>query len=188
MASPLLGYNTNVRHKGKLYHIQTEDSGVKHPHIITHLFADGGRIIASKKTNYHDIVSAADMKDRVKQMMRDQHKAMFIALRDGEFDEDKAEITQEHETPPLDVDALEAAAAKLASATPGVTKPSTPPSASKRPSGRYQQTRPARAVEHTRPPPRSAPPGSIFGSDLLSEKSLDEVILSYLAEDLDDGD
>ena len=50
--SPLLGYNTNVRHLGKLYHIQTEDSGVRHPHVITHLFADGGRIIASKKTTY----------------------------------------------------------------------------------------------------------------------------------------
>ena len=44
--SPLPGYNTNVRHKGKLYHIQTEDSGINHPHIITHLFADGGRISA----------------------------------------------------------------------------------------------------------------------------------------------
>ena len=45
--APLLGYNTNVRHKGKLFHIQTEDSGIGHPHIITHLFADGGRIVAS---------------------------------------------------------------------------------------------------------------------------------------------
>ena len=187
MASPLLGYNTNVRHKGKLYHIQTEDSGVKHPHIITHLFADGGRIIASKKTSYGDIVTAEDMRDRVKQMMRDQHKAMFIALRDGDYDEEKAEPTQEHATPPLDVDALEAAAAKLASATPGITKPpSTPPKPKRPTSGRYQQTRPARQAEV--PAVRSAPPGSIFGSDLLSEKSLDEVILSYLAEDLDDSE
>jgi hypothetical protein len=29
------------------------------------------------------------------------------------------------------------------------------------------------------------PGGSIFGDDLISEKSLDEVILSYLSEDLD---
>ena len=42
--SPLLGFNNNFKHKGSVYHIQTEDSGVKHPHIITHLFADGGRI------------------------------------------------------------------------------------------------------------------------------------------------
>jgi hypothetical protein len=32
--------------------------------------------------------------------------------------------------------------------------------------------------------PRAAE--SIFGNDLLSEKSLDEVILSYLAEDLEE--
>ena len=29
-------------------------------------------------------------------------------------------------------------------------------------------------------------PDSIFGSDLISEKSLDEVILAYLAEDMKD--
>ena len=38
MQSPLLGFNNNVRHKGRLFHIQTEDSGVRHPHVITHLF------------------------------------------------------------------------------------------------------------------------------------------------------
>jgi hypothetical protein len=31
-----------------------------------------------------------------------------------------------------------------------------------------------------------ARPTTIFGEDLISEKSLDEVILSYLAEDLAD--
>ena len=48
--SPLLGYNNNVRHKNRVFHIQTEDSGVNHPHIITHLFMDGGRILKSVKT------------------------------------------------------------------------------------------------------------------------------------------
>ena len=32
-------------------------------------------------------------------------------------------------------------------------------------------------------PGREAPADSIFGEDLISEKSLDEVILAYLAED-----
>ena len=39
--SPLLGYNNNLKHAGKLFHIQTEDSGVDHPHVITHLFTEG---------------------------------------------------------------------------------------------------------------------------------------------------
>ncbi|MEO8798658.1 MAG: hypothetical protein ABI551_12295, partial [Polyangiaceae bacterium] len=84
--SPLLGYNNNVRHKNRVFHIQTEDSGVKHPHVITHLFMDGGRILKSVKTSYAEHVDADGMSDTVKQMMKAQHKAMFIALRDGQFD------------------------------------------------------------------------------------------------------
>src|SRR5690242_7019229 len=85
--SPLVGYNTNVRHKGKLYHIQTEDSGVNHPHVITHLFADGGRIIASRKTGYSEHLGAKDLQSIVKKLMQDQHKAMFIELRDCVYDD-----------------------------------------------------------------------------------------------------
>src|SRR6185436_13231824 len=85
-ASPLLGYNNNVRHKNRVFHIQTEDSGVKKPHIITHLFMDGGRILKSVKTSYAEHVGADGMADIVRGMMKDQHKAMFIALRDGQFD------------------------------------------------------------------------------------------------------
>ncbi|MEM9194511.1 MAG: hypothetical protein AAGF12_35365 [Myxococcota bacterium] len=170
--SPLLGYNTNVRHKGKLYHIQTEDSGVKHPHIITHLFADGGRIIASRKTSYAEHVGAQDLRAVVKKLMQEQHKGMFIALRDGVYDEDappKEEVAEEISVD-IDVDALEAAAARLATSVP-------PPVSS----GRYQTTQPAEVAGATTVKPSE----SIFGGDLLSEKSLDEVILSYLAEDLE---
>jgi hypothetical protein len=56
--------------------------------------------------------------------------------------------------------------------------------------GRYQSTQSAKGPakqsgQEQRPSPESQ---SIFGNDLLSEKSLDEVILSYLAEDLEDSD
>ena len=213
--SPLLGYNTNVRHHGKLYHIQTEDSGISHGHIFTHLFADGGRIIASKKTTYgHYLERGGKRADIVKKLMRESHKAMFIALRDGLFDEDEAEgalafaameISLESDdsvgqptpialsSPELDVEALERAAeAHLADAPAAVTPSGGLPAGV---GGRYSTPRPAA----TRPasgrppaggsagrasPPSSPPSGSIFGSDLLSEKSLDEVILSYLAEDI----
>src|ERR1700749_3030009 len=77
--SPLLGYNNNVRHKNRIFHIQTEDSGIKHPHIITHLFMDGGRILKSVKRSYAKHVGAEKMQDTVKALMKEQHKAMFIA-------------------------------------------------------------------------------------------------------------
>lgn len=84
--SPLLGYNNNVRHKGRVFHIQTEDSGVKHPHVITHIFMDGGRILKSTKTSYAEHVGNDGLADTVRKMMKDQHKAMFVALRDGQLD------------------------------------------------------------------------------------------------------
>lgn len=211
--SPLLGYNTNVRHHGKLYHIQTEDSGATHGHIFTHLFADGGRIIASKKTTYKDRIGTAGYPEVVKKLMQQSHKAIFIALRDGLFDEDEAagakaiaaldiriddgaEADKSASAPvsgDVDVDALErAAAAHLAEAeakqAPAPEPRDTPPNP-----GRYGPTRPAIAVTTARTTRSSKPAArpdpaseSIFGGDLLSEKSLDEVILSYLAEDVDE--
>jgi hypothetical protein len=84
--SPLLGYNNNIRHKDRVFHVQTEDSGVRHPHVITHLFMDGGRILKSVKTSYADKLGADKMADLVQKMMKDQHKAMLVALRAGEYD------------------------------------------------------------------------------------------------------
>jgi hypothetical protein len=194
--SPLLGYNTNVRHKGKLYHIQTEDSGIKHPHISTHLFADGGRIIASKKTDYAQHVGSEKLPEVVKKLMQEQHKAMFIALRDCVYDEDQegskpevaavvaAEPPVEVERKPveLDLDALERAAEEKieqSAAAKARTKPR------QRSTGRYSQTVPAQA-KHKRK--SDAPPASIFSGQVFRNKSLDEVILSYLADEKTDKD
>ncbi|MFO0762601.1 MAG: hypothetical protein U0359_39540 [Byssovorax sp.] len=337
--SPLLGFNNNVRHKGRVFHIQTEDSGVRHPHIITHLFADGGRILKTTKTSYAEHIGTANMAETVRAMMQEQHKAMFIALRDGQFDQlfddgrsprpsspksvpeseasspssAKAAVpapapSQPRRSPPppppapqpalatqptqptqpaqaaaaapvsvrlgqarprldidpaalhgldvppspevtvaaqqpgspidLDLDALERAAAEAQtpffqqihdlppppaavlgkkpgagsigsySVTPQPARQhghhgagshsSAPPAPGHEPSplskpratpmpavtsagARYAQPRPAAIFATTRPPEGA----SIFGEDLISEKSLDEVILSYLAEDLD---
>jgi hypothetical protein len=84
--SPLLGFNNNVKHRGRLFHIQTEDSGVRHPHVITHLFMDGGRILKTVKTSYAEHVGSDKLAQVVRDLMKEQHKMMFIALRDGQFD------------------------------------------------------------------------------------------------------
>ena len=277
--SPLLGYNNNVRHKNRVFHIQTEDSGVNHPHIITHLFMDGGRILKSVKKSYAEHVGTDGMNEVVKQMMKEQHKAMFIALRDGQFDQlvggdmagvskpptpgsvappaaavpavivakappppaalaksietapemaaasqavpsEAAPATTREESPMnVDLEAVERAGEndrtgplfrasdlppppkQLFTKEPGTggayravdsdpppprsaAKPtSEPKQASKPPSeGRYAPARPA-AIFGSSPSVRPAP--SIFSDELISDKSLDEVILSYLAEDLE---
>jgi hypothetical protein len=258
--SPLLGYNTNVRHKGKVFHIQTEDSGVAKPHVMTHLFADGGRIIKSVKTSYADRLDTPDLQAQVKKLMQDQHKAMFIALRDGLYD-DQAEAapspgaaadvgdfaaTLPIVTEPVD-DLIEidessfvedvtpepppVVAAPVPPPTPPPAAPPLPPlpsSAGATMSGGPTRTGPKQSAGWSpaavrssppigaapmgppplRPPParatttaplgtpttgarpekRTPAPGArlapVFGERLVSERSLDEVILSYLAEEL----
>jgi hypothetical protein len=65
---------------------------------------------------------------------------------------------------------------------PPAKKPaSNPPKKSPTSEARYAAARPAAIFGQAQPRQGS----SIFGEDLISDKSLDEVILSYLAEDLE---
>ncbi|MCA9543051.1 MAG: hypothetical protein KC613_01640 [Myxococcales bacterium] len=78
--------NTDVRHRGKTFHIQTEDSGPKNPVLITHLFI-GGNIIATHKSSYDELVQdgRAD-EEAVRERMRAQHKQMYEELMAGTHD------------------------------------------------------------------------------------------------------
>jgi hypothetical protein len=80
----LVGYNTNISYKGNTYHIQTEDSGVKNPVIVTLLYSKGA-ILASKKTSYSHIIEDPDYKEKVKRLMREQHKGMIKELLAGKY-------------------------------------------------------------------------------------------------------
>ncbi len=78
----LVGYNTNVPYKGTIYHVQTEDSGLKNPVIVTLLYLKGS-ILASKKSSYAHLVSSPDYKEKAREMMKEQHKAMIKELIAG---------------------------------------------------------------------------------------------------------
>jgi hypothetical protein len=80
--SPVLGYNHNVRYAGRLWHVQTEDSGVNNPHIFTHLFHNG-TILATSRADY----DPASEVGAVQKVMQVQHKAMLRDLKQGAFDE-----------------------------------------------------------------------------------------------------
>jgi len=78
---PLLGYNHNVRHAGRLFHVQTEDSGPARPVLSTHLFIEG-TILSSQRTPY----SLDEPETVTQKRMQEQHKGMLKRLRDGLFD------------------------------------------------------------------------------------------------------
>jgi hypothetical protein len=80
------GFNTNIRHHGVLFHVQTEDSGTANPHVTSHLF-HGGNIMASEKSDYSEFLETADLESIVRGLMESQHKAMLEGLRAGMHDD-----------------------------------------------------------------------------------------------------
>ncbi|MHB1843646.1 MAG: hypothetical protein ACYCWW_02265 [Deltaproteobacteria bacterium] len=153
-----VGFNHNVKYKGQVYHVQTEDSGVGNPHIITHLFV-GGNILASKKMSYADLLKADDLEQVVRALMEEQHKEMLRNLVAGAYDQlEQGAVGRAFQPGQL---AIGDAAGKAA---PAPASPSPKP-----PEPRPSFVEPIAAA--------------LFADDLISEKSLDEVILSYLSGD-----
>ncbi|MGC4090406.1 MAG: hypothetical protein QM756_21515, partial [Polyangiaceae bacterium] len=114
-----------------MFHIQTEDSGIKSPRIVTHLFADGGRIIKTARTSYAELVGRSDLPQTVRQMMKEQHRSMFTALRTGELDELLEASCGPLPLPPVERAPVEAAppvaeAAPAPEASPRDARPSSP--------------------------------------------------------------
>jgi len=90
----LVGYNTNISYKDKIYHVQTEDSGTNNPVIVTLLYSKGA-ILASKKTSYAHIVGDPDLNEKVRKLMQEQHKSIVKELFAGKY---IAEHKEEEET------------------------------------------------------------------------------------------
>jgi hypothetical protein len=157
-----VGYNNNVKYRDQVFHIQTEDSGTKRPHIITHLFADGGRILKSIKRSYAALIGTSDLPNQVRTWMKNQHKEMYIALREGRFDN----IIDGKETGGMEV--LEGAPNperrgrdKPASSESGeqqaaVDSRAKPPSSDDRPKPPTSDVRPATTPGSARPQPSSS--------------------------------
>jgi hypothetical protein len=177
------GFNHNVKHRGKSYHVQTEDFGLDNPQIVTHLFV-GGNILASKKVGYGDIAGAEDLSRVVREIMEEQHKDVLRNLVNGVYEEAEETLGANSVAyQPGEISAGQTAPARSPSAS-GATPPARPAAAPPPPPQAAAAPRPNLAASRSTPPPQEkAGETTLFGEDLFSERSLDEVILSYLAED-----
>jgi hypothetical protein len=81
----ITGFNTNVRYRGRVFHVQTEDSGHSRPHVISHVY-HGGTILASEKREYAEHLGDEDLPGVVRRLMEEQHKVMVSRLKGGDYD------------------------------------------------------------------------------------------------------
>ena len=170
----ILGFNNDIRHRGKTFHVQTEDSGPQNPVITTHVFI-GGTILGTKRTEYKDDLGRSDLNNHVRALMQKQHREMMKAVQYGEYDD--AARRPRRQSPARDIP-LARDTASLGPASPvptpsvdatliadtfpsGLVVEHTPPSRPQPPS--IPQTEPA--TERTPPPippalPKPRPPVS----------------------------
>lgn len=84
----LTGYNTDIQHDGKTFHVQTEDKGVSNPILETLVYVSGGQIIASKQYDYSKLVEDGKINERqVSDLLESQHRQVMRWVRGGKFDE-----------------------------------------------------------------------------------------------------
>ena len=81
----ITGFNTDVKYRGVVYHVQTEDKGTTNPLIET-LIYKGGEILGSRRLPYSDLVTSADDEPAITKLMEDQHKGMILEIKRGKFD------------------------------------------------------------------------------------------------------
>ncbi len=82
----ITGYNTDVRHGNRVFHVQTEDKGLSNPKIETLIYV-GGEILDSYRSSYEDLTVAPPVTESVIQSrMDEQHRAVIRDIKNGKYD------------------------------------------------------------------------------------------------------
>jgi hypothetical protein len=82
----ITGYNTDVRHGNRVFHVQTEDKGYSNPKIETLIYV-GGEILDSYRSSYEDLLANPPVGETAIQgRMDEQHRAVIRDIKNGKYD------------------------------------------------------------------------------------------------------
>jgi hypothetical protein len=81
----ITGFNTDVKHRDRVFHIQTEDRGDPRPYIESFVYV-GGEILGGKRTPYAESLRTGEGDRAVRELMEQQHRTVIAAIRGGSFD------------------------------------------------------------------------------------------------------
>jgi hypothetical protein len=81
----MTGFNTEVRHRGAVFHVQTQDAGPGGRGVES-LIYKSGRVVSSRKSDYTAYLGSPELREKVARLMSDQHAAIIRDIHDGKFD------------------------------------------------------------------------------------------------------
>ncbi len=81
----ITGFNQDVHHEGKVFHVQTEDRGISNPLIETLIYV-GGTILDSRRTSYERFVKDGKVDEtKVAALLEKQHRQLVVEVKLGKF-------------------------------------------------------------------------------------------------------
>jgi hypothetical protein len=102
----IVGYNTDIKYRQEVFHIQTEDKGQGNPLIETLVYLHG-EILLSRRISYAHLLESAEKIKKVKSLMKTQHDQVIGELKEGRFSHLMSMDTQDIEDKTLDEMVLE---------------------------------------------------------------------------------
>ena len=82
----ITGYNTDVEFDGVVYHVQTEDKGLRTPLILSLVYVKG-EILAAKRAPYDDLIAGGFDEKILVQRLERQHKLICAAVHAGRIED-----------------------------------------------------------------------------------------------------
>jgi hypothetical protein len=82
----IVGFNTDIKYRNEVFHIQTEDKGRSNPKIETLIYV-GGEILDSYRSSYADLLAKPPVSEpAIQGLMDDQHRAVIRDIKNGKYD------------------------------------------------------------------------------------------------------
>lgn len=196
------GFNTDVRHEGHVYHVQTEDRHGKSPALESLVYI-GGSIIAKKSTSYADQISNGATEEMIASLLKRQHQVVIAAIKAGRIEDLIRYSAKEREASASQKPSGKPAPSSGKLATPVPAPPVAPANASTNapanpPSERAPQRKQTSAlgspiVRPTTPPPaaparpQAQTPVTANRKASTGSLDLDQVISDYLKRSAEQG-
>ena len=73
----ITGFNSDVKYRGLVYHVQPEDKGQVNPLIETLIYR-GGEILASRRLPYAEMIEGQDAESAISRLMEEQRASVGI--------------------------------------------------------------------------------------------------------------
>ena len=185
----ITGFNTDVRHDGRIYHVQTEDRGRENP-ILESLVYIGGTVVAKKSTPYSEQLVSGATEEMIASLLKRQHQVIIAAIKAGRIEDLIRHSTQKEaakKESPVTEPPANAAQQNTASQAKATGEPVKEGVSAPLPGMPFTPPRPAASQANSAnsnkklPPVNAGPVGQTGGLDL------DQVIADYLKRNSEQG-